>query len=159
VPRAELACCRVRCDGELMDPRPGKAALRLLSSWTPTYAADWCSCMARGTGAPHVAAEEFTCRGHATWYGLRLGWRRRELMRTSCLSCKADTRCARQRLVVRGGDWSDELTLVGNLSDKLPTSREQDVLPVMVLIGVLRPPCLESWPSRCQWCQMTPSHG
>jgi hypothetical protein len=60
---------------------------------------------------------------------------------------------------MRGGDLSCEaetcrarLPLVGNLSVKLSTSREQDVLPVMVLTGVFSPPFLESRPSRCQWC-------
>jgi hypothetical protein len=71
-------------------------------------------------------------------------------------SCEAKTGRARQRLVVRGGDFSEGLPIVGNLSKKLPTSREQDVLPVMVMTGVLSPPRLESWPSRCQWCQKTP---
>jgi hypothetical protein len=77
------------------------------------------------------------------------------VVRGGDLSCEAETSLARRRLVVRGGDWSEKLPPVGNLSEKLPTSREQDVLPVMVLTGVLSPPCLESWPSRCQWCQKT----
>jgi hypothetical protein len=85
-----------------------------------------------------------------------LGRRRRVLVRTNCLSCEAETGCARRRLVVRGGDWSEGLPLVGNLLEKLPTSWDQDVLLVMVLTGVLSPPRLESWPSRCQWCQKTP---
>jgi hypothetical protein len=55
-----------------------------------------------------------------------------------------------ERLVVRGGDLSEGVPLVGNWSEKLPTDREHDVLPVMVLTGVLSPPRLESWPSRCQ---------
>jgi hypothetical protein len=66
------------------------------------------------------------------------------------LSCEAETCGMRWRLVVRGGDSSEGVPLVGNWSEKLPTSREQDVLPVMVLTGVLSPPRLESWPSRCQ---------
>jgi hypothetical protein len=32
----------------------------------------------------------------------------------------------------------------GDLSEKLPTRRKQDVLPVVVLTGVLSPPRLES---------------
>jgi hypothetical protein len=64
-------------------------------------------------------------------------------VRNGYLSCKAKTGRAK-------------LPLVENLSEKLPTSQEQDVLPMMVLTGVLSPPRLESWPSRCQWCQMTP---
>jgi hypothetical protein len=64
-----------------------------------------------------------------------------------------------EQLVVLGGDWSEGVPLVGNWSEKLLTSREQDVLPVMVLTGVLSPPrleswpsCCQSWPSHCQWC-------
>jgi hypothetical protein len=66
-------------------------------------------------------------------------------MRTSCLSREAETCCVRRRLVVRGGDSSGGLPLVGNLSEKLPTSREPDILPMMVLIGVFSPPRLEAF--------------
>jgi hypothetical protein len=48
-------------------------------------------------------------------------------------------------LVVRGGDLSEGVSLVGNWSEMLPTSREHDVLPVKVLAGVLIPPRLESF--------------
>jgi hypothetical protein len=51
---------------------------------------------------------------------------------------------ANERLFVRGGDCSEEVPLVGNWSEMLPTGREQNVLPVMVLTGVLSPPRLES---------------
>jgi hypothetical protein len=61
---------------------------------------------------------------------------------------------------MRAGDSSEGVPLMGNWSEKLPTSREHDVLPVMVLTGVLSPPHLkpwpshcQSWPSHCQWCQ------
>jgi hypothetical protein len=53
---------------------------------------------------------------------------------------------ARRRLVVRGGDSSEGVPLVGNSSEMLPTGREHDVLPVRVLTRVLNPPRLESWP-------------
>jgi hypothetical protein len=83
-------------------------------------------------------------------------------VRTSNMSCEAEACRARWRLVVRGEDLSEGVPLVGNWSGKLPTSGEQDVLPVMVLTGVFSPPRLESWPSRCrywpshcQWCQKT----
>jgi hypothetical protein len=65
-----------------------------------------------------------------------------------CLCEQAACR-ARQRLVVRGGDLSKGVPLLGNLSEKLPTSREEDVLPVMVLTRVFSPPRFESWPSCC----------
>jgi hypothetical protein len=50
----------------------------------------------------------------------------------------------RRRLVVRGGDFSEGVPLVGNWSEVLPTGREHDVLPVRVLTGVLGPPRPES---------------
>jgi hypothetical protein len=53
---------------------------------------------------------------------------------------------AGRRLVVRVGDLSVGVPLVGNCSGMLPTSREHDVLPVKVLTGVLSLPRLESWP-------------
>jgi hypothetical protein len=65
-----------------------------------------------------------------------------------------DTCRARGRPIVRGADLSCEaktcwrrFILVGNLSRKLPTGRNQDVLPVMVLTRVFSPLYLESWPS------------
>jgi hypothetical protein len=69
-----------------------------------------------------------------------------ELARDRDLSCEAESYRARQRLV-GGGPFSGEL--VGdarNWSEMLPTGRKRDVLPVRVLIGVLSPPRLESWP-------------
>jgi hypothetical protein len=51
---------------------------------------------------------------------------------------------------MRGGDCSKGVPLVGNWLETLPTGREQDVLPMMVLKGALGPPRLESWPSQCQ---------
>jgi hypothetical protein len=63
---------------------------------------------------------------------------------------ESGTTRARRRLVVRGGDRSEGVPLVVNWSEMLPTSRKQDVLPVRVLTGVLGPPRLESWSSRCQ---------
>jgi hypothetical protein len=64
-------------------------------------------------------------------------------VRTSSLSYEAETCRASE-------DLSEGVPLVRKWSEKLPTSREQDVLLVMVLTGVLSPPRLESWPSRCQ---------
>jgi hypothetical protein len=60
-------------------------------------------------------------------------------------SCKAETSHARRRLV-RGGDLSEGIPLVGNWSEMLPTGRKHDVLPVWVLTGVLSLPRHESWP-------------
>jgi hypothetical protein len=138
VPRVELACCRVGCDGELMTARPGRAALRLLSE----------------SGRPRVPPA-----GALAWHG-ELARRvhmlgARHVVRFVSWS-ETESARANELLVVRGGDWSEGLPLLGNLSGKLPTSREQDVLPVMVLTGIFGPPSLESWPSRCQWCQKTP---
>jgi hypothetical protein len=55
-----------------------------------------------------------------------------------------DTCRARRRLIVRGGNLSEEVPLVGNWSEMLPTGREQDILPVKDLTGVLGPPLPES---------------
>jgi hypothetical protein len=63
-------------------------------------------------------------------------------------SCEAETFRARRRLL--GG-----IPLVGNWSEMPPTGRRLDVLLVWILTGVLSPPRLESWPSRCQRCWVT----
>jgi hypothetical protein len=80
---------------------------------------------------------------------------RRVLWPTSQLD--TGTARANKWLVVRGGDLSERVPLVGNWMEMLPTGRKQNVLPVMVLVGVLSPSCPESWHSRCQWCQKAPS--
>jgi hypothetical protein len=122
--------------------------------------------MARGIGPPRVAVKALTSRGRTACRGPRLSWRRELLVRTSGLSWEAGTCSARRRLFVRGGDRLEEVPLVGNWSKMLPTGQEQDILPVIVLTGVLSPPHLESWPlrcqswpSHCQWCQKTLSCG
>jgi hypothetical protein len=106
VPRAELACCRVRCDGEFMDVRLGKAALRLLSEpdacahrqlvhlhgmghWRPTH----------HSRRVHVSGSHHVVR-FASWSETESA-RANELfvVRGGDLSCEAETGCARQRLV------------------------------------------------------------
>jgi hypothetical protein len=72
------------------------------------------------------------------------------VVRGGNLSCEAETWRARRRLIVRGGNYSEGVPLVGNWLEVLPTGQEQEVLPVMVLTGVLSPLHLESWPSHCQ---------
>jgi hypothetical protein len=67
-------------------------------------------------------------------------------MRGGDLSCEAETYHARRRLVMRDGDLSEGIPLVGNWSEMLPTGPNRDVLPVWVLTGVLSLPCLEPWP-------------
>jgi hypothetical protein len=95
--------------------------------------------MTRGTGPPHVVVEVFAPWDHA-------------LVGSGNYSCERGACRARRRLLVRGGDLSEGVgvPLVGNWSVMLRTGREQEVLPVMVLTGVLSPSRLESWPSRCQ---------
>jgi hypothetical protein len=111
--------------------------------------------MAQGIGPPLVVVEAFTSRGRVVCRGPHPS-------RSWGSSRGTGTSHMRRRLVVRGGDLSDEVPLVGNWSEMLPTSREHDNLPVRVLTGVLGPPLPESWPSRCQsWpsrCQSWPSH-
>jgi hypothetical protein len=155
VPRVEFACYRVGGEGDLMAAQLSRAAIRLLPG-PAARAGRQLGCLhGMGNRPPRVVLEVFARRDRAMRYGLRLGRRRRLLVRTSNSSCKAGTRRARRRLI-------EGVPLVGNWSEKLPTSREQDILPVMVLTGVLSPPHLESWlsrcqscPSHCQWCQKT----
>jgi hypothetical protein len=144
VPRAELACCRAGYDSELMVAWLGRAALRLLSELDARACRQLVCLHGMGNWSLTCRGERVRVRGscHVVWFA---SW------------SETESAHANELLVVRGGDLSEGLLLVGNLSQKLPTSREQDVLPVMVLTWVLSPPRLESWPSRCQWCQKTPS--
>jgi hypothetical protein len=105
--------------------------------------------MARGIISPRIMVEAFVPQARATCHGTRLSRSR------GGSSCEAETCCASPRLVVRGGDLSEGVPLVGNWSDMLPSSREHDVLPMMVLTGFLSLPRLECWPPRCQWCWIT----
>jgi hypothetical protein len=57
-----------------------------------------------GTGPPCIMIEVLTLWDRATW----------------CGSCRGQ----KQRLVVRGGDSLEGVPLVGNWSEKPPTSRE-----------------------------------
>jgi hypothetical protein len=142
VPQAKLACDKVGDDGDGMAVQPGRPALRLLSG--PA------ACMGRQLVRFHgVENRSSTRRGG----GVRAPGSRRVSWPTP--QSESGRARAGQRLVVRGGDLSREVPLVGNWSEMLPTHQEHDVLPVRVLTRVLSPPRLESWPSRCQsW----PSH-
>jgi hypothetical protein len=120
MPRAELACCMVGCDGELMAARSGRAALRPMSEPDARACRQLVRLHGMGTGAPRVVAEEFTCRGRAMWYGLHLGRRWRVLVRTSCLSCKAETGRAKWISVVQGEDWSCEASSSRELVGEAP---------------------------------------
>jgi hypothetical protein len=131
VPRAELACCKVRDDGDVMATQPSKTVLRLLS------------------GPAAHAGRQLVCLHGA---GNRSPTRRGEDVCVSGPRCvswptpqsETETARANKRLVVQGGDCSEGVPLVENWSEILPTSREHDVLTVMVLTGVLNPPRLES---------------
>jgi hypothetical protein len=137
VPRVEFECCRVERDDDLMAARPNRAALRLLSG--PAARAGCQLVRLRGMGnQPSTRRSESV---HVP--------RSRHVVQLASWS-EAETARANEQLVVQGGDLSEGIPLIRNLSKKLPTSREQDVLRVMVLTGVLSPPRLESWPSHCQ---------
>jgi hypothetical protein len=163
VPRAKLACGRVGDDGDGMAVQLSRPALRLLSGQLLASAASWCACMARGIGPPRVVVDASASGGCAACHGPHLSRSREQrrglVVRGRDLSCEVETCHARRRLL--GG-----VPLVRNWSEVLPTGREQDVLPMRVLTGVLDPPRPESWPSRCQswpshcqWCQKTLSRG
>jgi hypothetical protein len=156
VRRAKLACGRVGDDGNGMVVQPNRPSLRLLSG--PVACA--------GHQLVHLHGVE-TRSPHTSW------WRRsRPRLAPRVVAHapvgvgrslgEAETCRARRRLVVRGGDLSEGVPLVGNWSEMLPTGQEHDVLLVRVLTEVLSPPRLESWPSRYQsWpsrCQSWPSH-
>jgi hypothetical protein len=82
--------------------------------------------MARGIVPPRVMVEALVLQACATCHGPRLSQSQGEL--------------------VRGGDLSEGIPLMGNWSEMLPTGRKHDVLPVWVLTGVLSLPRLQSWP-------------
>jgi hypothetical protein len=117
VPRAELACCRVECDGELMATRSGRAALRLLSELEAHVCrqlvhlhviGNWCP--TRRSGRVHVSASRHVVR-FASWSETESA-RAHELLvvRGGDLSCEAETCQARRRLV---GEGSSSRELVG----------------------------------------------
>jgi hypothetical protein len=60
--------------------------------------------------------------------------------------CEAEICRARRRLVMQDGDLLEGVPLIGNSSEMLPASRENDILPARVLTEVLSLPRLESWP-------------
>jgi hypothetical protein len=153
VPRAELVCSRVGDDGNGMVVQLSRSALRLLSG--PAARTDRQLVCLHGAGNRSPTRRGGDVRVLGSW---RVFWLTPQ--------SESGTARARRRLVVRGGDCSEEVPLVGNWSEMLPTGQDQDVLPVMVLTGVLSPPHPESWPSRCQswpshcqWCQKTLSRG
>jgi hypothetical protein len=131
--------------------------------WLPARVASWRICTVWGIGArtrlcegvptsgwrhvrvgPGLLVPTFTC-------GPRLSRRRKLHVRTSKLSE------ARRRLLVRGGNLPETPPPTEDLSVKPYTGRRQRVLPVMVLTRIHNPHYIESWPSHCQLCQMTPS--
>jgi hypothetical protein len=142
VPRAELACCRVRDDGDVTAAQPSRAVLRLLSGPAVRAGHQLVYLHGVGNGPP-------TCRGDDVCVSgsYRVSWptpqsetgtaraNERLVVRGGDLSCKAETCRATQRLVVRGGNCSEGVPLVVSWPEILPTGREQDVLPVMVLQG------------------------
>jgi hypothetical protein len=81
----------------------------------------------------------------------RTRWRL--LVRDENLSCEAETPRAGRKHV------GEAAPPVGVLSWKPPTGRRQGILPVTVLTRIHSPPYIESWPSHCKWCQMTPCEG
>jgi hypothetical protein len=110
VPRAELACGRVRDDIDVMVAQPDIPALRLLSGPAVCMAASWCICMARGVVPPRVMAKVLTPQARATCHGPRTGRSRRELVRGGDLSCETET-CrgspSCRELVGDAANWSE----------------------------------------------------
>jgi hypothetical protein len=131
VPRVEFACGRVGDDGDLTAAQPDRAALRLLPGLAAGAGRQLVYLHGMGNRSPTRRGRGVHATGsrHVVW-----------------LAPKSEAEAARAnvQLVVRGRELSCEVEirrrgvpLVGNWSEKLPTSREQFVLPVMVLIEVL----------------------
>jgi hypothetical protein len=144
VPRAELACCRARDDGNVTAAQPSRAILRLLSEPAARVGRQLVCLHGAGNRSPTRRAEGICLSGprDVVWSMPQSDTETAHVNRAAC--------CVRRRLVVRGGDCSEGVPLVENWLEMLPTGREHDVLTVMVLTGVLSPPRLESWPSRYQ---------
>jgi hypothetical protein len=119
VPRGELACCRVRDDGDVMTVQLGRVILRLLSG-PAAYTGCQLVCLHGAGNRSSTRRGEDVC----VWGLRRASW--------PTPQSEAETCCARRRLVVRGGDCSEEVPLAGNWSEMLPNSREQNNLLVMV---------------------------
>jgi hypothetical protein len=127
VPRAKLACGGVGDDVDRMVVQLCRPTLRLLSG--PT------ACMGRQLVHLHGAGNRSPTRHGG---GVRaLGSRRVSWPMPQSESGGG---------LVRGGDLSWRVHLVGKWLEMLPTRRKHDVLPVWVLTGVLNLPRLESWP-------------
>jgi hypothetical protein len=111
VPQAELACGRVRDDGDVMVAQLVRPALRLLAGW----AANCCTCMTWRFVSPRASVAKLEpCVWVHTPVGTDL------VVRGGDLSCEAKTCHARKRLVVRGGDF----LLVGNWSKMQPLAED-----------------------------------
>jgi hypothetical protein len=100
VPRVEFACCRVGCDSDMTAARPGRVALRLLSQ----LGAHVCRQLVRLHGMGNRRPMRHSGRVHVSGscHMVQLAsWSEMESAR------------ANELLVVRGGDWSEGLPLVG----------------------------------------------
>jgi hypothetical protein len=109
VPRAELACCRVGDDGDVVAAQLSRAILRLLLGLATRAATSWCVCMARGIGSPRIAVKMFASRGRAACRGPRhvsgtSRVRQRLVVQGGNFPCEADTCRAMRKFAVRGGD-------------------------------------------------------
>jgi hypothetical protein len=148
VPRAKLACGRVGDDGDGVAAHPSIPALRLLSRPAARVGRQLVQLHGAGNQSPARRGGGVHRSGsRCVMAHVPVG--------VGGSSCEAETCRARRRLVVRGRDLSKGVPLVGNWSEMLPIGREHDVLPESVLTGVLSLPRPESWPSRCQRCQVT----
>jgi hypothetical protein len=65
VPRTELACGRVRVDGDGMATQPARPTLRLLSGLAACMAASCCTCMAWGIIPPRASVVVLVSRAMA----------------------------------------------------------------------------------------------
>jgi hypothetical protein len=117
VPRAELACGRVKDNGDGMATQPVRPALRLLSGLAACMATSWHICMAWGIVPPCASVVVLAPWARTVCHGPRTS-------RSRGRSCEAETSHARWRLVERGGDFSCEVqTSCDNPPKKIPYYR------------------------------------
>jgi hypothetical protein len=82
---------QVRRDGDLMAVQLSRATLRLLSGPTARVGRQLVRLHGMGNRSPTRRGRGVHARDRATWYGLRLGWRRRLVVRGGDLSCEVET--------------------------------------------------------------------
>jgi hypothetical protein len=137
VPRVVLACGRAGDDGDVVAAQPVRPALRLLPGKVVNMSASCCPCITWRFVLPHASVVMLvSCIWAHISVGARLVMRGEDFLwprlvvRGGDLSCEAETRHARWRVVMG-------VPLMRNWTEMQPTGQTLDVLPA---------PCPESLP-------------